>query len=403
MTVDQIQEMLTEEQIKKIKDEAIKLDDFWGYDLSDIVIALEKERRKGNLNYYVDFNGTKLYSLDVTMDKAYKECLGVTKKTHDRRMKKIFEDNKKFLEESERRAIYECPKFIEESKKYIHPEKHLVWEKTCKASFRGMYYGYTAKCAIELIKMLEEGAPFKEIEKKIEEQGHSGWSHSITMKYVLDFSSKGPEFFSYHYKKDMTDDMKTYVRDRKELNNRILMGESYEKVFKELRDYKFMSIRIEDETFFNIDTTNGYIIVYDNSNFIGVLGDYTYITGKITDDCISFADFDDHISSSHYCATGKNGYYTGKKTGNYVLQLNTDVGIIRVFVSELDLPLEKELNMEEYVYDVRDSLSRATKYELRFFDDNFDEITDEALKSFKEKLQMKLLNVLKNRINSEEN
>lgn len=52
-----------------------------GQSLEDVVINLEQIRRNGKLNRFANFNGTKLYSIDVTMNNAYKECLGWTRKT----------------------------------------------------------------------------------------------------------------------------------------------------------------------------------------------------------------------------------------------------------------------------------------------------------------------------------
>ena len=79
MSVNQILNCLSEQDIKNYKENAIEMETFPGQTLDDIVIKLEKLRRQGKLNYYANFNGVKLYSLDVTMDSAFKECLNCTK------------------------------------------------------------------------------------------------------------------------------------------------------------------------------------------------------------------------------------------------------------------------------------------------------------------------------------
>ena len=68
MNLDQIKELYTEEEIKKIKDNSREIYVHAGEDLSSVVIDLEKLRRQGKLNCYVNFNGKKLYSLDVLLD-----------------------------------------------------------------------------------------------------------------------------------------------------------------------------------------------------------------------------------------------------------------------------------------------------------------------------------------------
>ena len=88
MNLDQIKELYTEEEIKKIKDNSREIYVHAGEDLSSVVIDLEKLRRQGKLNCYVNFNGKKLYSLDVTMNSAYKEVVGCTRRTWLKRKKK---------------------------------------------------------------------------------------------------------------------------------------------------------------------------------------------------------------------------------------------------------------------------------------------------------------------------
>lgn len=81
MNVNEILSAMTKEQIKDYKDSSIEMQTFAGQSLDDIVIKLEQLRRQGKLNYYANWNGIKLYSLDVTMDSAFKECLNCSRKT----------------------------------------------------------------------------------------------------------------------------------------------------------------------------------------------------------------------------------------------------------------------------------------------------------------------------------
>lgn len=48
------------------------------HDLDHAILFLEKCRKNGQ-NVYLDFNGHKLYSCDVTFDSAYLEVIGLTK------------------------------------------------------------------------------------------------------------------------------------------------------------------------------------------------------------------------------------------------------------------------------------------------------------------------------------
>ena len=71
----------SEKEINKIKNNSLEMTTYAGQSLEDVVINLEQIRRNGKLNRFANFNGTKLYSIDVTMNNAYKECLGWTRKT----------------------------------------------------------------------------------------------------------------------------------------------------------------------------------------------------------------------------------------------------------------------------------------------------------------------------------
>ena len=140
MSVNQILNCLSEQDIKNYKENAIEMETFPGQSLDDIVIKLEKLRRQGKLNYYANFNGVKLYSLDVTMDSAFKECLNCTKEQWSKRKIWVGESRTQIwlskiqIGKWEKEALIKLPTWIEEGKKYIHPEKFLSWEKTCITS-----------------------------------------------------------------------------------------------------------------------------------------------------------------------------------------------------------------------------------------------------------------------------
>ncbi len=150
MNVNDILSSMTEEQIKNYKDNSIEMQTFAGQSLDDIVIKLEQLRRQGKLNYYANWNGIKLYSLDVTMDSAFKKCLNCSRKTYLKREKRRFEDAEENIKKWEKEAQEKLPTWIEEGKKYIHPEKFEIWKKTCIASANGDYSGLekTRSCFI---------------------------------------------------------------------------------------------------------------------------------------------------------------------------------------------------------------------------------------------------------------
>ena len=76
-----------------------------GKEISGVEEAVEylQECKKNGQNVYVDFNGHKLYSADVTLDSAYMEVIGMTKAEDDA----IKEELSQAKTEEERDAIIE--------------------------------------------------------------------------------------------------------------------------------------------------------------------------------------------------------------------------------------------------------------------------------------------------------
>ena len=61
------------------KEEAIKKNEFFSNGLDEAIEYLEDCKKRGE-NVYIDFNGHLLYSADITVDGAYLEVVGMTKK-----------------------------------------------------------------------------------------------------------------------------------------------------------------------------------------------------------------------------------------------------------------------------------------------------------------------------------
>lgn len=64
--------------IESVKNSAIEAEEKYHLGLDETVEYLQECKRRG-LNVYVDFNGHRLYSCDVTMDSAYMEVVGMTR------------------------------------------------------------------------------------------------------------------------------------------------------------------------------------------------------------------------------------------------------------------------------------------------------------------------------------
>lgn len=176
------------------RENAVKIDEWMG-DIDTAVKRLTEYQKMGR-SVYVNFNGHKLYSCDITLDGAYKEITGMTKaesiKAREEAIKKWELERKERKEQAERKI----PEWISEGEKSIYPERAEDWQYYVETSARqGMYDGRDIDSTLEIMGMLESGASFEEVEKKLEEQGNSGHSYSIVTKNVLHFSKNGPDFY----------------------------------------------------------------------------------------------------------------------------------------------------------------------------------------------------------------
>ena len=172
-----------------------------GEDLDDAVKKLLVFKNKG-MSVYCNFNGTYLYSDTVTLDSAYIQVCGCTKKIYDEMLKKDIAYSKRINELEKKLAIYELDDKFENSKHLVYPFRHDEWYKTLKTDAEGLYTGIITKNAIEIMNGIEENKPIDELIKVFFDQGHSGASAYWARYFIMKFSKNGYPFYNAtHYGK----------------------------------------------------------------------------------------------------------------------------------------------------------------------------------------------------------
>ena len=408
MNVNQILSCLTEEDLKDYKDNAIEMETFAGQSLDDIVVKLEKLRRQGKLNYYANFNGVKLYSLDVTMDSAFKECLNCTRKTWLKREKRWLEESKTQIEEWKKEAQEKLPTWIEEGKKYIHPEKFLNWEKTCIASANGDYSGLEVEKALEIMQMLEDGKLFKEIKEKVRNDGHSGMTYSKTMNIILLYANRGPALFKFMNRRYSYKEGKKYIKKIEEINRKLAMGYKYDEILESLKEHKIMDISVsldlpEDCYEEYIEHYENYYkgtILIDEGNFFeGILGNDEYIAGQILENgCISLATFCNYKRPSHYYGINQDNKINARHEVYSISQGVTDVGKVRIGLSDFDKDYTDEIAIEEKIEELKSYFDEDIKGICDWFYRNFDSEFQRSISMIREGLNQRLVNAIGNQI-----
>ena len=166
----------------------------WGATLEEAVRSLLRYRLEGE-DVYCDFNGTVLRSSDVTLDRAY---IAVTGKTYSEYKESEMRRAEKWKKEDEeyKRDIPKLKKhYLIDSLYLIKPEMVDDWIRLVDARLSDLYQGLDLASAIEVMKALDKGVPVKTAKNVIENQGHSGLSYSIVRAIVMEFSSRGQEFW----------------------------------------------------------------------------------------------------------------------------------------------------------------------------------------------------------------
>lgn len=398
MNLEEIKAKYTEEEILKIKKNSREIPAYAGDSLDKLVLQLENLRRQGKINCFVNFNGTKLYSIDVTMDSAYKECLGCTRKTWLKKEKKWAEDYKTKTEKWKKEAEEKLPLWIEEGKKYTHPAKFENWEKTCISSANNDYYGLEVRDALEIMKMIEDGIPFEDIKKVIEKQGHSGMTYSGMMNIILYYAKRGPAFYNFMNRNRMSKFDKKYVSKIKELNKRILYGEPLEDVYEDLKDHRIMEISIMSESNNETKILNGTILVNEDGSFEGIVDHNNIITGKLLGEKgIVFANFCNYKKASNYCGINEDGIYMGKHE-IYSFDGNIDNGSVLIELTDSERNFASEIGIEYQIDKVKGYFDEYVKEMYCWYSNNMDSEVDRILLSLQDGLEERLLDALKLRL-----
>lgn len=408
MNVNEILATMTENQIKDYKDNSIEMQTYAGQSLDDIVIKLEKLRRQGKFNYYAKFNGIKLYSIDVTMDSAFKECLNCSRKSWLRKEKKWFKDAEKDIKKWEKEAQEKLPNWIEKGKKYIHPEKFEVWEKTCIALANGDYSGLEIEKALEIMSMLEDNIELSKIKQIIKNGGHSGETYSSTMHLVLFYAKRGPALYNFMNKNRMTKVEKRYVSKVKELNKKLNMGYKYSEAMEELKEHKIMDILISldltDDEYarYKEDYYKGTILINEDSTFEGVINDEKYITGKMLgSEGITFADFCNYTKTSHYCGIRQDDRIIGRHEIYSVSSGVTDKGGVIIKLTDSTKDFVDEIDIESEIKQLKKYFDDDVKDMCVWFSTNIDSETQRTFMTLRNNLNERLVNVLSNQIDQD--
>ena len=202
------------------KENARKMN-FYGNTLEECVNSLLKFQQRGE-SVVIEFNGHNLYSCDVTMDSAYIEVTGQTKaefdKAQEQRRKEYEERRAREKAEEKAEAQAKIPAWIEKGKAYIYPERMEEWKECVEARAGDLYHGIDIDSALALMEKLESGASMEEVKEMFEEQNHSGAGEGMVRRLMFHFAKRGPEFYESTAWRELSEEDKKVIEDKKREN-----------------------------------------------------------------------------------------------------------------------------------------------------------------------------------------
>ena len=189
----------------------------YGNTIESAVRTLQEYKERGE-SVFIEFNGHKLYSCDVTMDSAYQEITGKTKAEFDKAREEWLKEyeEREAREKSEAKA--KIPAWIERGSAYIYPEKMEQWAQCVETRAGDLYHGMDLDSVLELMEKLESGASMEEVKEIFDGQGHSGASAGMVRSMMFHFAKRGPEFYESTAWRELSDEDKKAIADKKKEN-----------------------------------------------------------------------------------------------------------------------------------------------------------------------------------------
>lgn len=149
-----------------------------------------------------------------------KENVVLTEKERQENMRKSYEmAQKQVSEEAKSRVLG----WIEEGQSLVLPEKRKAWKKYVVKSYKDKtYHGVEIDRALEIMQALEDGASIEQAKAILGSQGHSGLSEVIVRNLLVEFSSRGPEFYEATAWTQLPPKKQKFIEEKKKENIKLL-------------------------------------------------------------------------------------------------------------------------------------------------------------------------------------
>lgn len=180
--------------IDKLKATAVEYDRFvHTFDRAADVLVDAHNRGE---NIFIDFNGTKLYSVEIAnVDDAYMQYMGTTKAEHEAQVEAQRQKWEEERTRAEAAAKAKIPDWVERGNKVIMPDMEETWKQCVEIRANDLYHGAELENALQIMEALAKGATMEEALAIFDSANHSGMSAGVTKSIILSFCEQGVDFY----------------------------------------------------------------------------------------------------------------------------------------------------------------------------------------------------------------
>lgn len=184
---------ITQEEIDEKRKQAKSVEPL-NYGLRFVWDAFKFLLEKGQAweNIVMSLNWKLVYSFGVkTEDDLYLQYYWKTKLDREREIEKSQQEREVQKEKNRLEKLEKMPWWIEEGKKYIDESKWEEWENFVKNC--DLYDWKLIPAILELLKLIDDGESWINVQKAFDNQGHSNYSYRNVRSRVVYFSKKWKE------------------------------------------------------------------------------------------------------------------------------------------------------------------------------------------------------------------
>lgn len=158
---------------------------------------LQKFATTTNAEVYGFFNTKKITS-NMSLDEAYMEVIGKTKKEYDKEQQEYINKIKKEEGEHKNNTPKLVTEWIEKAKGVVRDDKIGFWSEIVPIRLGDLYRGMELDCTIKLVKMLDiDNCTLDEAKTEFDNQNHSGRSAGLMFSMMREFCVRGEDFVAY--------------------------------------------------------------------------------------------------------------------------------------------------------------------------------------------------------------